>query len=163
MQEGLTAEVKDLVGRTGEARRVVATVAGRLVVGDTVVTGPIDLEAELTGTVEGVISKFSAAASSHHRCVRCLVEWDGRVSTTGRQHYGPEPDEDGYGIIEGSIDVSGPAIDELALGLEATPVCKTDCLGLCSVCGNDLNTDPCDGHGEDSDSPFAVLKDLFDH
>jgi uncharacterized metal-binding protein YceD (DUF177 family) len=25
-----------------------------------------------------------------------------------------------------------------------------------------LNRDPCDGHGEESDSPFAVLKDLFD-
>jgi hypothetical protein len=25
-----------------------------------------------------------------------------------------------------------------------------------------LNSDPCGGHGDDSDSPFATLRDLFD-
>ena len=109
-----------------------------------------------------MISRFQAETVAQMRCVRCLTEWSERVSSEGRQHYSTEPDEDGYALVDGQADLGGPAIDELALALEATPTCREDCRGLCPVCGNDLNTDPCGGHGDDSDSPFAVLKDLFD-
>jgi uncharacterized protein len=72
------------------------------------------------------------------------------------------PDEDGYLIVTGETDLNGPAKDELALGLPMAPLCRPDCRGLCPICGNDLNEDPCEGHGDDSESPFAALKDLFD-
>lgn len=115
------------------------------------------------GTVDGVIADFEAGAdSAHFACVRCLTEWDGPIATTGTQHFARVPDEDGYAIVDRQIDLSGPATDELALAMPAAPLCRDDCKGLCPICGTDLNTDPCDGHGEESDSPFAVLKDLFD-
>ena len=62
----------------------------------------------------------------------------------------------------GDVTIKGPMQVELALSMPKAPVCREDCKGLCPICGTDLNEDPCDGHGEESDSPFAVLKDLFE-
>lgn len=114
------------------------------------------------GLLDAVRVDFRAGAEAHVTCTRCLTEWDETIEVTAEQYFGMIPDEDGYAIEDRSVDVSGPAQDELALALPAAPVCKEDCLGLCPTCGTDLNRAPCDGHGDDSDSPFAVLKDLFD-
>ena len=70
--------------------------------------------------------------------------------------------ESSAAIVDGTVDMAGPATDELALAIPLAPLCRSDCRGLCPICGTDLNTDPCDGHADDSDSPFASLKDLFD-
>ncbi len=106
-------------------------------------------------------AEFSATAVAHLVCVRCLTEWEAPVAGRGTQHFARVPDEDGYAIEDRQVDLAGPATDELALSLPATPVCSQECKGLCPICGTDLNTNPCDGHGEESDSPFVVLKDLF--
>ena len=67
----------------------------------------------------------------------------------------------GYAALLATI-VKTPGMDELALALPVAPVHDENCKGLCPVCGNDLNSDPCDGHEDGLDSPFAVLKDLLD-
>jgi uncharacterized protein len=85
-----------------------------------------------------------------------------RIEVEGTQHFAKEPDEDGYAIVDRAVDMAGPATDELALALPSAPLCSPECKGLCPTCGSDLNRDPCDGHGDDSDSPFAALKDLLD-
>ena len=162
METEFIADVSDLVGRPESGRDLTATIPVTLEVGDSRIDGPAQVTATVRGTTGGVISSFDATAQTHQRCVRCLVEWDEPLSVEGQQHYAPEPDEDGYAVVHDQVDLGGPAIDELSLALDATPTCQTDCKGLCPVCGNDLNTDPCNGHGEESDSPFAVLKDLFD-
>ena len=95
-------------------------------------------------------------------CPSATVQGEVSNRLAAEQYFGVIPDEDGFGISEGEIDLSLPARAEMALALPAAPVCRNDCLGLCPTCGTDLNSDPCDGHGDDTDSPFAVLKDLFD-
>jgi uncharacterized protein len=84
------------------------------------------------------------------------------VEVEASQHFSTMPDEDGYAIVDHAVDIGAPATDELALALPSAPLCTPDCAGLCPICGSDLNIDPCDGHGGDADSPFAVLRDLFD-
>jgi uncharacterized protein len=122
----------------------------------------MEVEGVVRGTVDGVIATFQAKAPAHLVCVRCLTEWDGQIETEGTQHFSGTPDDDGYAIVDREVDLTGPATDELALSMPPAPVCREGCKGLCPICGTDLNEDPCDGHGEESDSPFAVLRDLFD-
>jgi uncharacterized protein len=155
-------DVGDLVGHPGATKEVSGEHRVSLRLGDVTVKGPMTVEGEVQGTVDGVIAEFEARAAAHFVCVRCLTEWSGEIATKGLQHFTRVPDEDGYAIEDRQIDLSGPATDELALSMPATPLCRPDCRGLCPICGTDLNVDPCDGHGEESDSPFAVLKDLFD-
>jgi uncharacterized protein len=158
----LIFDVEGLVGHPETERDFSGTRPVSLRLGDTTVDGAMAVEGLVRGTVDGVIAEFTATAPAHFVCVRCLAEWDGDVSVDATQHFTRAPDEDGYAIVERRIDIAGPATDELALAMPAAPLCGPGCRGLCPICGSDLNSDPCDGHGEESDSPFAVLKDLFD-
>jgi uncharacterized protein len=158
----LTVPAGDLLGSPGKERRFSGTKPVNLRFGDATVDGPMSVTGVAHGQLDSVRADFEVSASAHFICTRCLDEWDETVSTSVEQFFRKAPDEDGYAIVDGVIDVAGPAQDELALALPAAPLCRADCKGLCPTCGSDLNNDPCDGHGEDSESPFAALKDLFD-
>jgi uncharacterized protein len=158
----LIVDVDDLIGDPSATRSVSGSHPVSLRLGEVTIAGPMQVEGVVRGTVDGVIADFESRATAHHQCVRCLLEWDAEITARGSQHFARIPDEDGYAIFDRRVDLTGPATDELALAMPAVPLCRPDCRGLCPICGTDLNRDPCDGHGEESDSPFAVLKDLFD-
>ena len=162
MTSELSIPVGDLIGSPGKERPFAGTQSVNLRLGDTKVSGPMDVSGRVLGLIDAVKAEFTASAMAHFVCMRCLTEWDGLVRVDAEQYFGSIPDEDGYAIVDKQIDVLGPAQDELALALPTVPLCKEDCLGLCPTCGTDLNSEPCGGHGEEPDSPFAALKDLFD-
>jgi uncharacterized protein len=158
----LVFRVADLIGHPERTRVFTGSTPVRLRLGDSSVEGPMMLSGVLVGTVDGVQASFTVAADTDLTCVRCLATWVETLEVEGSQHFAKVPDEDGYRIEQGEVDLKGPATDELALGLPLAPLCRPDCKGLCPICGNDLNSEPCDGHGEVSESPFAGLGDLFD-
>ncbi|HEU5113780.1 MAG TPA: DUF177 domain-containing protein [Acidimicrobiia bacterium] len=162
MTHDLVVPVGDLIGSPGRDRPFAGEVTLSLDFGDSRVDGPMTLSGRVVGLIDAVEAEFTASASAHFTCTRCLTEWDGPVEAASKRYFRRLPDEDGYAIEEDEVDISGPARDELALALPATPLCRADCRGLCPTCGTDLNSEPCGGHGDDSDSPFATLKDLFD-
>ena len=120
------------------------------------------VEGRVVGLADSVMAEFSVSGTARFVCVRCLTEWEGTVSADAEHYFAIIPDEDGYPVVEGHIDLFGAAQDELALVLPPAPACREDCKGLCPTCGNDLNVQPCGGHEDVSGSLFAVLKDLFD-
>ncbi|MGA7097365.1 MAG: DUF177 domain-containing protein [Acidimicrobiia bacterium] len=158
----MKVHVGDLLGSPGKERPFEEELPVSLQIGEVTVDGPMRVGGVMIGLLDAVKADFEVGAEAHFTCTRCLVEWDEGVETVSERYFRTTADEDGYGIVDGEIDMYGPARDELALSLPAAPVCKPDCLGLCPTCGTDLNTDPCDGHGDESQSPFAVLKDLFE-
>jgi uncharacterized protein len=162
MTDHLVVPVGDLIGSPGRDRPFAGTVPVSLDLGDSSVDGPMTVSGRVVGLIDAVEAEFTVSATAHFICTRCLTEWDGPVEVDSKQYFRTLPDEDGYAIEEDEIDVFGPARDELALALPTTPLCREDCRGLCPTCGTDLNSEPCGGHGDDSDSPFATLKDLFD-
>jgi len=162
MSADLVISIGDLAGHLEKERSFAGSRDVSLRLGDSTVKGPIVVTGVVTGTIDGVQARFRVAANARLTCVRCLTEWERQLETESLQHFSVTPDEDGYAIVDKEIDVGSVATDELALSIPATPLCREDCKGLCPICGTDLNSDPCDGHGEDSGSPFAVLKDLFE-
>lgn len=162
MGDPLLVPVGDLVGSPGRGRPFSGSRPVSLRLGEVTVEGPMEVAGKVGGLVDAVRARFTVSATAAFTCVRCLRHWEEVVRVDGEQYYRRLPDEDGYMIQHDEVDLSGPAQDELALALPAAPLCRADCRGLCPTCGTDLNTDPCDGHGEVSDSPFAVLRDLFD-
>jgi uncharacterized protein len=160
--DSLLVQVDKLVGNTGKEREFAGQRSVKLRLGESRIDGPMRVSGLAVGTSGGVNTHFEAAAVVDLVCNRCLTTWSADLIVKGSHHFGTEPDEDGYAIVDGQIDVGAPAQDELALSLPARPLCKEDCLGLCPTCGIDLNRGSCGGHGDDSDSPFAALKDLFD-
>ena len=162
MSADLVISIGDLAGHLEKERSFAGTRDVSLRLGDSTVKGPIAVTGVVTGTIDGVQARFRVVANARLTCVRCLTEWECQLETESLQHFSTTPDEDGYAIVDKEIDVGSAATDDLALSIPATPLCQEDCKGLCPICGTDLNSDPCDGHGEDSGSPFAVLKDLFE-
>ena len=48
------------------------------------------------------------------------------------------------------------------LALPDKILCRADCAGLCPVCGVDLNAEPHEHEGEESDPRWAALAELND-
>jgi uncharacterized protein len=155
--------VADLLAHPGTRRTV--QLSGLLAAG-TDLARTLDgepLVADLTceSLVDGVLVTGSATVAVHVTCNRCLTEWDEIETVELTQLFTAQPDEDGYRIDHDAVDLEGPLRDEVTLALPLAPLCGEDCRGLCPTCGADLNADPCGGHPESGDSPFAVLRELL--
>lgn len=162
MGDSLSFRVDGIAGHPERQREFAGAKHVTITVVDSTIDDEMAVDGVFTGTVDGIEADFTATAPVRFSCIRCLTTWDDVLEAVGSQHFSKVPDEDGYAIVDGEVDMAGPATDELALAIPLAPLCRPDCKGLCPICGTDLNTEPCDGHGDDPDSPFASLKDLFD-
>ena len=71
-------------------------------------------------------------------------------------------DED-YCVVyldEPIIDVAEVLQEQLTLSIPEKLLCNEDCKGLCHKCGALLASDNCSCVDENSDSPFAILKNM---
>lgn len=129
---------------------------------------------DLSGTLnvsrnsEGLLFLGEFRAFIHTNCGRCLENSVTKLDTDFTElfvfpsHAAASPDEPELILpYDGLIDF-GPIVgDYLALEVPINPICKEDCLGLCLVCGNNLNTAPCDHESDDIDPRFSILKNLL--
>ncbi|MDH3499621.1 MAG: DUF177 domain-containing protein [Acidimicrobiia bacterium] len=156
--------VSDLIGFPGTRREI--TLAGPLDIDlphARTTEAPALVNARIDATTDGVVVRGDVTADVILICTRCLAETTRTERATFDQVYGLLESEDVEPITgEGEIDIRPVARDELSLSLPIMHTCRDDCLGLCPTCGTDLNSEPCSGHPDASDSPFAALKDLLD-
>lgn len=160
----LRFQVSDLLSHPGQARDEVASVRVGVALANAAVDDDVVVRVSLRSLTDGVVVRGSAETTADVTCTRCLTEWaeplEVPIEAVFRTH--PEDEDDELPIDSGGwIDLEPVVHDEVALALPARPVCREDCLGLCPTCGNDLNVEPCDGHGDVSESPFAALQQLF--
>lgn len=66
---------------------------------------------------------------------------------------------DSYPILNDSLNLADMLREQLILSLPIRPLCKEHCLGLCPVCGQNLNQQQCGCEIQAELSPFAILKD----
>ena len=78
----------------------------------------------------------------------CVCELH-RIVSGDAQH----GDDEGYIIYaDKTLYLDGPVYEELSIGFPSKPLCKTDCKGLCHVCGQDLNEGDCEhSHGNNKE------------
>jgi len=156
-------DVRDLLGHPGASRRVrvrggldgLATELAR-------VEGPVGGELLLESVVEGVLASGELTGAFRLRCARCLVDLDRPFAIEVQELYEAEPDAEGnaYRLSpDGSIEPEPMLRDVVGVELPFAPLCRPDCLGLCSVCGEDRNLGACPGH-EETDPRWAALGSL---
>jgi uncharacterized protein len=98
-------------------------------------------------------------------CVRCLEPGalDLEVEAREVHQFGTDDAElrSPY-VSEDELDIGRWAHDATLLALPTRFLCRSDCAGLCAVCGESLNdADPADHEHETSPDPrWAALKDL---
>lgn len=82
-------------------------------------------------------------------CRRCLTEFVRPVSEQVEVMFSTDPelqeDPSVYPLAEPlhQVDVRPAVREELALAVDAFPLCREDCRGLCPRCGADLNRGAC--------------------
>jgi uncharacterized protein len=82
-------------------------------------------------------------------CRRCLEEFVTPLDHSVEVIFSADPelqeDPSVYPLTEplAQVDLRPAVREELALAVDAFPLCREDCRGLCPRCGADLNRGPC--------------------
>jgi uncharacterized protein len=152
---------------SGEGRRLDLTVrVGGFEFGGQdyeVAASKVDATLDVAHTTSGYSLRLRYRAQLRGPCMRCLEAADSAVSVDAR-----EVDQPGGGeelrspYLDGDeLDLRAWARDALALALPAQIVCREECLGLCAVCGENLNqAGPGHRHEHAPDPRWAALRKL---
>lgn len=118
---------------------------------------------DISHTTTGYSLRLRFRAELDGPCMRCLEPAERVVDVDTR-----EVDQPGGGAelrstyLDGDdLDLAGWTRDALALALPTQIVCRDDCLGLCAVCGENLNeAGPEHVHEREPDPRWAALREL---
>jgi uncharacterized protein len=120
---------------------------------------------DVSRTTTGYALRLRFSSQLNGPCVRCLEEaaTDLEIDTREVDQGGTADEElrSPY-VSEGNLDLDRWANDALVLAFPAQPLCRSDCAGLCSVCGESLNDSDSEAHRHDQggDPRMAKLRDL---
>ena len=123
----------------------------------------VSVEGTLESVGDGVLVTAIAYADLDAQCSRCLtqfslpVEADIQELFVYPEHGREYEEEDVTPIHDDTVDLTEAVHDGIILELPVIPLCREDCLGLCPVCGVDLNADPDHSHGDVIDSRWLSL------
>jgi uncharacterized protein len=120
---------------------------------------------DLSRTSTGFALRLRFTAHVTGPCMRCLDDADVAVEVDAREVDQPASSDEELRspyVAEGELDLAGWAHDALVLALPGQLLCRTDCLGLCPVCGASLNdADPVEHvHDQGGDPRWGKLREL---
>jgi len=124
---------------------------------------PAPAELMVTRATSGTVLELALDVSLAGPCFRCLQDAELALELRLREYEAtrPESDDERTEYLEDDrIDLSAWAYDSIALALPDKILCRSDCAGLCPVCGKDLNTEPHEHVEERVDPRWAKLSEL---
>jgi uncharacterized protein len=112
----------------------------------------------------GVTASGQISSRWQGECRRCLRRVDGELVAEVRELFrrGGGGDDGTYALGEEHVNLREMVLDSLFSALPVLPLCREDCRGICSQCGADLNTGPCDCQEPEPDPRWAGLRALAD-
>jgi uncharacterized protein len=131
-----------------------------------VVPRNVPSELRISRATTGTVFELRFAARIHGPCFRCLSDAALDVPIDAREYHAATPGESEelttpY-VVDNRLDLSAWARDALALALPEQILCRSDCAGLCPVCGQDLNREPHEHVETEPDPRWAALEQLRD-
>ncbi len=120
------------------------------------------------GVVESVHQGLLVTAEIETRwqgsCVRCLEDASSNIQVKVRELFEPQGvgEQDSYHFEGDVLDLTELIKDFVVLELPVVPLCASDCKGLCSTCGQNLNEGGCDCAKDDIDPRWSKLSSLSD-
>jgi uncharacterized protein len=123
----------------------------------------VDAILDVAHTTRGYSLRLRFDTELDGPCVRCLEPAGHELAVDARevdQPGGVEELSSPY-VEDDALDLHSWARDALALALPAQIICREDCKGLCSVCGENLNEAGPEHHHEPEPDPrWAALREL---
>lgn len=109
----------------------------------------LDFSYRLSRVQEGVLLQAKLRGTIPAQCVRCLCDTTVTVSAPVNEiYFFPEKVREATDLVipdDGYIDFAELIRDYLLLSVPINVVCKPDCKGICTICGQNLNQQDC-GH-----------------
>ena len=146
-------------------RDVVHLDTGTVTLGADLVLHYLRGDISFTRTTNGLLAEGKLDTALDSECVRCLATFAFPLTirlddlTFALPQASLEVSE--YRVLEhGWIDMSLALREQTLLSIPFNPICRPDCAGLCSRCGQDLNIG-CDCEEQSVDPRFASLRDLL--
>jgi uncharacterized protein len=126
----------------------------------------VPAELVISRATTGTMFELRFVARLHGPCYRCLADAVVEIPVDAREYQATNPDGSDELVTpylsDDTLALDALARDAIALALPEQILCRTDCKGLCPMCGKDLNVEPHE-HEEQRDDPrWAVLADLRD-
>lgn len=120
---------------------------------------------DVSRTISGYALRLRFSTELSGPCVRCLEDAATEIEIDTREVDQPAADDEELRspyVSDGSLNVERWANDALVLALPFQPLCRPNCAGLCTVCGESLNdADPeAHRHERGGDPRMAKLRDL---
>lgn len=121
---------------------------------------------DVSRTTSGYALRLRLDTALHGECTSCLGSAHWEIAIDARevdQTSENDPELLSPYVSDGVLDVGSWAHDAITLALPERLLCKPDCLGLCEVCGVNLNEVGPPGshtHERPPDPRFAKLRDL---
>ncbi len=139
--------------------------------------GTARCRAEVEGTVARrggrLLLEASVESSTEFECSRCLENFELRIDTEldlvfhheGRTEVPDCVEDEDFILLTGTIehryDIFPRVRESILLELPIKPVCRSDCKGLCSSCGENLNSNSCICSEKKTDPRWDVLRKLL--
>lgn len=138
---------------------------------------PVTVHIDLYKDKDSVIVTGRVSTAVQEVCARCLkpvvIEVDGTIEATYvhedmlvRSDEGSAEALENLLKLEGELlDLSDRVIEAIIVEVPLKTICSTDCAGLCSLCGADLNENPdhkCQHSAENDDKWHRAVSELKD-
>jgi uncharacterized protein len=127
--------------------------------------GVVEGRLDVSRTLSGYAMHLHFTDTLQGPCMRCLGVARVEVEVDAREvdQSGADDEELRSPYVDGGVlEIAAWAHDALALAVPAQILCKTDCAGLCPVCGESLNDAPAGAHDHpaEPDPRWAKLREL---
>jgi uncharacterized protein len=128
----------------------------------------LELDLRFESVMEGVLVSGTAHLPLAGECARCLddiassmeVEFQELFVYVDSRRSGEEAGEDEYRLDGDLLDLEPVLRDAVVLALPLSPLCREDCPGLCSECGERLADAGPDHRHDVADPRWAALQGL---
>ena len=130
----------------------------------------VDLDLRLESVMEGVLASGSATMTVEGECGRCLDPVSEAIVVNIQELYAYPDSASEYTTSEEEIsrlqgdllDLEPVLRDAVVLALPPNPLCREDCPGLCSECGEHWDQLPSDHTHEQADPRWAALQQMIE-
>ncbi len=124
-----------------------------------------DLKLMVSRNSQGLLVEGQVQAQTPMECVRCLSAVDLQLATQFTELYAFSKRSITESELllpeDGDIDL-GPLVREyMIIEIPISALCKSDCKGLCPICGENRNDHDCQHDTEDIDPRLSSLQSLL--
>jgi uncharacterized protein len=127
---------------------------------------PIDVTATAENRASLVSININAVFDYTRNCDRCGEEFTKHMNMNFTHNLAQTLVDDGNDdYIETpdfKLELDEIIISDILLSLPQKNLCKSDCKGLCTICGHNLNTGECSCDKRQIDPRLEILKQLMD-